>query len=415
MLSTVSSTSKFETAMSQFRDKSATDRPDRSLPVLGPQEKESLLMLIVINYAEERGLLNAEQLEDARASLRSLFLHATGEETMLRKILGILKINRALNKTFSEMANILSGIKKSHQSLVGKHKAIEQLLVSMTVAPDENARFVRPLLEFSSDFVRAVADFERQMTEYKEAKELEARSAHVYRLAQEARARLKQRFEKGVTEESRQDEQVKQRLYQNFNYAEAESDYLYNQRSAASTRNQISNSLKDFHLMCQMAMKPEMRSPHKLSSAPDKQPSVDIYVLTVKAMEAFPRLRSLAPAIQGHLKLYQSSFGMFMLDFDKFNSVLGPMVENTEDYFHAKEQDEDVRTKQKKLAEIEALIAFIEDVSQMLHDGQDYTYSKFSLAVSSHITRTAAKWASIAEPLLHMKVAAEAEISTRLA
>jgi len=401
--------------MGKSTDKLTADQPDSSIPALNPQEKESLLMLIVINYAEEHGLLNAEQLEDARASLRSLFLRATGEETMLRKLIGILKINRALNKTFSEMSNILTGIKKSHQSLVSKHDALEKQLASLVVTPEENTHFVRPLLEFSSDFVRAVTDFDRQMTEYKAAKEVEARSAHIYRLAQEARDRLKQRFEKGATEESHQEEQVKQKVYQTFNYAEAESDYQYNKRSADSTRNEISNSLKDFHLMCQMAMKPEMRSTQKINSTAGKPPCVDIYTITVKAMNAFPRLRSLIPAVQDQLKLYQRSFGMFMLDFDKFNKALGPMVENTEDYFQAKEQDEDVRTKQKKLADIEALISFVEDVSQMLHDGHAYTYPKFSHAVSSHITRAAAKWSPIAEQLLHMKVAAEAELSTRLA
>lgn len=388
---------------------------DSAVSTLNAQQKETLLMLIVINYAEEHGLLNAEQLEDARASLRALFLHATGEETMLRKIIGILQINRALNKTFSEMANILAGITKSHQSLVGKHAALESQLADMVVTPDEVTHFARPLLEFSGDFVRAVANFDRQMTEYKDAKELEARSAHVYRLAQEARARLKQRFEQGVTEENQQEEHVKQKVYQAFNFAEAESDYRYHKRSAKSIREEISDLLKDFQMMCQMAMKPEMRSVHKISDKTGKPPCVDIYTITLKAMRRFPRLQPLIPAVQDLLKLYQRSFGMFMLDFEKFNNTLGPMIENTEDYFQAKEQDEDVRTKQKKLADIEALIAFIEDVSGILHDGHNYTYPQFSIAISEHITRPATKWAPIAERLLHMKVAAEAELSTRLA
>ena len=391
---------------------SQADQGDSTASTLSAQQKETLLMLIVINYAEEHGLLNAEQLADARASLRALFLHATGEETMLRKIIRILQINRALNKTFSEMANILAGINKSHQSLVGQHAALEKQLAAMVVTPDEIAHFARPLLEFSGDIVRAVTEFDRQMTEYKEAKELEARSAHVYRLAQEARARLKQRFEQGMTQENQQEEQVKQKVYQAFNFAEAESDYRYHRRGAKSIHDGISNLLKDFQQMCQMAMKPEMRSVHKIDGKPS---CVDIYTITLKAMSRFPRLQPLIPAVQDQLKLYQRSFGMFMLDFEKFNNTLGPMIENTEDYFQAKEQDEDVRTKQKKLAEIEALIAFIEDASRMLRDGHDYTYPQFSIAISKHITRPATKWASIAERLLHMKVAAEAELSTRLA
>jgi hypothetical protein len=131
-------------------------------------------------------------------------------------------------------------------------------------------------------------------------------------------------------------------------------------------------------------------------------------------MEALPRLRFLLPALQDLLRLYQRSYGLFMLDFDKFNNALGPMIENTEDYFQAKEQDEDVRTKQMKLEKIEALIAFVEDVAQLLRDGIAYTYPRFSSAVSGRITHGAAKWSAIAEPLLQMKVAAEAELTTRL-
>lgn len=137
------------------------------LQPLNRQQQESLLMLIVLNYAEQHALLNAEQLEDAKASLRALFLRATGEETMLRKIIGILNINRALNRTFSEMANILDAIHKSRHSLVKKHDALKQQLVALSITPEENRRFVGPLLGFSSDLVRTVTEFDRQMTEYK--------------------------------------------------------------------------------------------------------------------------------------------------------------------------------------------------------------------------------------------------------
>lgn len=387
---------------------------ENSLPALNSQQKESLLMLIVINYAEEHGLLNAEQLDDARASLRTLFLHATGEETMLRKVIGILKINRALNKTFSEMTSILTGIRKSHQSLVNMHAALKKQLAAMAITPEENTHFVGPLLEFSSEFVRTVVEFDRQMTEYKEAKEMEARSAHVFRLAQEARKRLKQRFENGATEESRQEQEVRQKVYQSFNYAEAESDYQYKRRSAHSINNEIARSLKDFKQMCQMSMKPKMRGPDKIRTEPGKPPNLDIYTISLKAMDGFPRLQSLIPTVQDHLRVYQRSFGMFTLDVDKFNNALGPMIENTEDYFHTKEQDEDVRATQKKLEKIEALIAFVEDVSLLLRDGRDYTYAKFSTAITMHITRAVSKWSNITEQLLHVKVAAEAELTTRL-
>jgi hypothetical protein len=388
---------------------------ENPLPPLNSQQKESLLLLIVINYAEERDLLSAEQLEDARASLRTLFLQATGEETMLRKVIGILKVNRALNKTFSEMANVLAGIRKSHQALVNKHEALKQQLASLAITPEENTHFIGPLLEFSSDFVRAVVEFDRQMTEYKEAKEIEARSAHVFRLAREARERLKQRFERGAVEDSGQEQAVKQKVYQSFNYAEAESDYQYNRRSANAISNEIARSLKDFKQMCQLSMKPGMRSQGGVRPEAGKPSRQDIYSIALAAIDRFPRLHMLIPVVQEHLRLYQRSFGMFMLDFDKFNNALGPMIENTEDYFNAKEQDADVRATQQKLEEIEALIAFIEEVSLLLRDGEEYAYPRFSTAISSYITRATSKWSAIAEQLLHMKVAAEAELTTRLA
>jgi hypothetical protein len=401
--------------MATLTNKLPAEQPGNPLPALNPQQKESLIVLILLKYAEEHSLLNAEQLEDAKASLRALFLRTTGEETMLRKLIGILRVNRALNRTFSDMAQILEGIRKSNDALAGKHEALMQKLSVMSVSPEENARFVGPLLEFSSHFLNAVNEFDRQMSEYKTAKEAEARSAHVFRLAQEARERLKQRFEQGASDDGHEEQRVKRKVIQTFNYAEAESEYQYARRSAKSIRQAVEGLLREFQQVCQMAMKPDMRSPTVIRPTALRLPGVDIYTVTVQAMERFPGLRALIPVVQDLLRLYQRSYGMFMLDFDKFNKALGPMVENTEDYFHAKEQDEDVRTKQKKLELIEALIAYIEDVSRLLKDGQAYTYPRFSMAVSSHIMRTGSKWTAVAESLLQMKVAAEAELSTRLA
>lgn len=388
--------------------------PERAHPALNPQEKESLIMLIVLHFAEEQDLLNAEQLDDARASLRALFLRATGEETMLRKLIAILKVNRALNRTFGDMMRVLDGVKRSHQALVERHDALTQQLATLAIAPDENTHFIGPLLNFSSEFVRAVSTFAQQMKEYHEAREHEARCAQVFRLAQEARERLKQRFEKGAVFDHGQEQQLKQKVIQTFNYSEAESEYHYARRSAASSRVEIENAMRDFHLMCQMAMKPDLRSPHEIRPAPGRGPIPDIYALSLRAMAIFPRLRVLQPAVEELLRLYQKSFGLFLLDFEKFNRALTPMIENTEDYFLAKEKDEDVRTKLKKLQLIEALISYIEDVSALLRTDEDYTYPKFSTAVTAHILRPEAGWAGIADILLHMKITAEAEFSTRL-
>jgi len=387
---------------------------ERVLPSLNPQEKESLIMLIVIHFAEEQDLLSAEQLDDARASLRALFLRASGEETMLRKLIAILKVNRALNRTFGDMMRLLDGVKRSHEALVERHEQLKQQLATHSITPEENRHFTGPLLEYSSDFVRAVGSFAGLMTEYREAREHEARCAHNFRLAQEAREHLKQRFEKGAAEDQLAEQRVKQKVIQNFNINEAQSEYQYAQRSAIGIRGEIEAALHDFHQMCQMAMKPEMRSSIELKPSPGKVPCPDIYTTAFNAMLSFPRLRNLQPVVEELLRLYQKSFALFMLDFEKFNKALVPLIENTEDYFAAKEKDEDVRTKLHKLNLIESLINYIEDVAHLLRDGQDYTYPKFSTAVTNHIIQPDSSWTLIAEPLLLMKVAAEAELSTRL-
>jgi len=390
------------------------NRPGESLLPLLPQQKESLIMLIAIHFAELNELLNAEQLADARASLRSLFLQATGQEAMLRKLIGILNVNRSLNRTFSEMATVLEGIRKSNESLVHKHALLRARLDVATMAPEVHARFVGPLLEFGSGFLRAVAEFGRLMVEYKDAREAEARSAHVFHLAREARQRLKERFEEGAAGESREERQVKEKVIESFNYVEAETEHRDAKRSANRVRGEIDALLKEFHRLCQMAMKPEMRSQERYAPVAEEQIIVDVFAVCAGGMIRFAELKPLQPMVQELLRLYQRSYGLFTIDFDKFNAALGPMGENTEDYFQAKEQDEDVRTNQRKLRQIEALIAFIEDVSLLLRDRLEYNYPKFSQAVSSRIVLAGSKWSAISESLLHMKVTAEAELTTRL-
>lgn len=384
------------------------------LPALNTQQKESLLMMIVLNFSEENKLLNNEQLEDARASLRALFIRATGEETMLRKLIGILRVNRSINQTFSDMTRVLEGITNSRKSLEAKHEMLKAKLKTMEITVDENKDFIGILLGFSNNFLKNVTAFEQHMHEYREIRENEARTAHIFRLAQEARERLKNKFEGEGSEDNQHEQQVKKKVYQSFNYADAESECSYAKRSAESAGKEIENSLKQFHQMCQMAMKPEMRTPLKIDADSSSKAYPDIYTFSMNAMKKHARLKILIPIIQELLQMYQHSFGMFMLDFGKFSKAIAPMVENTEDYFNAKENDEDERTKQMKLKQIESLIAFIEAVSILLKDGGQYSYPSFSTAVTKLITYSSAKWIGIGEELLLMKVRVEARLSTRL-
>jgi len=108
---------------------------------------------------------------------------------MLRKLIGIPQINRALNKTFSEMANILAVSASPINRWPQARRAREQL-ASMVVTPERTRSwFVR--CWFSGDFVRAVAAFDRQMTSTRKPRKRRRASANIFRLAQEARERLK--------------------------------------------------------------------------------------------------------------------------------------------------------------------------------------------------------------------------------
>jgi len=63
--------------------------PPAATSPVDKKQKESLISMIAILYIEDQGMLNQEQLHDAKSSLRALFLRTTGEETMLRKLIEI--------------------------------------------------------------------------------------------------------------------------------------------------------------------------------------------------------------------------------------------------------------------------------------------------------------------------------------
>ncbi|MBE9516550.1 MAG: hypothetical protein IME93_06190 [Proteobacteria bacterium] len=384
------------------------------LPSLNTQQKESLTMVIVLQYAEQNALLDSEQLEDARASLRALFLRATGEETMLRKIIDMLRINHSLNKSFGEISQILDGVDKARATLTSKIRAIEKSIEQLSLPVEANNSFASPFYDFSDEFLRNVSKFEHLISEYREAKENEARLAHDYRLAHEARERLKHRFDGKNIEENEHEKEVKDKVYKSFNYGKIESDYQYAKRSADHVGREIKELLAVFKVMCHMAMKPDMRSPDTGKIGANSKTYPDVYSISSSALKKYEELRTLASAIQELLRLYHHSFGMFVLDLNKFNKAIIPMIENIEDYTHAKEMDEDVRHKQDKLEKIKALVAFIEAVALILKKGKDYTYPKFSSLIAATIDQVGASWEAIAEELLRMKVIAEAELSTRI-
>ena len=241
-----------------------------------------------------------------------------------------------------------------------------------------------------------------------------ARLAHDFRLAREARERLKHRLDGGHEEDGAHEKQVKDKLFRSFDFGKIESEYHYAKRTSEHTGQEIEELLGVFQVMCHMATIPSMRSPDIEKIGSGKKSYPDVFSIASRTIKENKELKPLAPAIQELLKLFHHSYGMFVLDFEKFNNAIIPMIENIEDYVHAKEMDEDVRAKHDKLKKIESLIAFIEAVALVLKDDKDYTYPKFSSLVTTLIGQKASAWEQIAEELLRMKVMAEADLSTQI-
>ena len=149
--------------------------------------------MTTLAYIEEHALLTEAQLDDAKQSLQALFLRTSGEETMLRKLIAILKTTRSINKAFSDISKILNGVSRGASTVDAKLGNLRQDLELLKITAEENQAFVGPFLSFSADFVHRVTALHGAMQKYITAKENEASSTNVHRIAQEARARLKQR------------------------------------------------------------------------------------------------------------------------------------------------------------------------------------------------------------------------------
>ncbi len=381
---------------------------------LDRQQKETLISMIAILYITDQGLLNEEHLNEARASLQALFLRTTGEETMLRKLIQILKTNKALNQSFSDISNVLTGISKSSETIKRKIDTLKTQLGSLGISAEENADFVGPFLSFAADFVKNVEHFERLIRSYRDVREREARYAHMFRIAKEARKRVKQRLADALGDEGDKESELREKVIQTFDYGETETNLIYAQKEAKNTLADIETLLGEFKEMCQLAMNPQMRETQQ-GYQPFRQSRYDdVFSLFAEAQSRYPRLEMIKAPILELFRLFQHSYGMFTLDFQNFNRAITPMTENAEAYFQAKDEDEDIRIKRQRLEKIEALISFLETVGDLIRSKEDFDYAKFSGAISDVITDANSIWSKIRDDLLRMKVAAEADLSTRL-
>lgn len=384
--------------------------------IVDAQLKEALISMTTLAYIEEHSLLAAKQLKDAKKSLQALFLRTSGEETMLRKLIAILKTTKILNKAFSDISKILDGISRSAHTLENKLSSLGRELDHLNITAEENSAFVGPFLSFSRDFLDRILTLHDGMEKYIRVKEKEAKRANVYRIALEARARLKDRLSSTLGADARGEVEakIKAEVFKTFDYGEAEKKLKDAKRKSRMAESEIQDLLAGLREMCQMAMNPEMREQGDSQLEVNEPAYDDVFALARGGLRAHPRLNKIKKNVLDLFRLYQHSYGMFHLDFEHLHHAMQPMMANADEYFRSKEEDEDIRVKREKLQKIEMLIPFVEHTAQVLPDRDARTYAKFSKRFSDVISERKTPWEHISGDLLRLKVMAEAELSARM-
>ncbi|MDJ0955564.1 MAG: hypothetical protein QNI91_01825 [Arenicellales bacterium] len=379
------------------------------------KQKEMLIVMTALSFIEQNALITQAQLNDARRSLQALFIRTSGEETMLRKLVEILKVNKDLHEAFSSISKISTNISTSVEIISKKIHYLKQYVTRLQLTPKENSDFFTPFLTFTHKFQEKILRFNQMMMEYLELREDEAKRVNEFRIAEDASRRLKLRLsgKLGAQATGEVEESMKQEVLGNFDFAGAKASMVDAERKSKVEAKEISDLLFDLKAMCQMAMNPDMREKMEHPTQPVEVYD-DIFMRFTRALKHYPRLDQIKDFIIDYFKLYQRACGMFQLDFDNFNKAVETITSNTEEYFDAKQDDEDMRAKREKLRKYEGLIPFLEHTSEMISEYLDYPFDKFSRKISEVISEENQPWEHINEELLVSKVTAESDLTTRL-
>lgn len=381
--------------------------------VLQEKQKEMLVVLTALSFIEQSALMTQAQLNDARRSIQALFIRSSGEETMLRKLVEIIKVNKELHEAFSSITKISSNVSTSVEVIGRKINYLKQYVSRLELTPQEQSEFFGPFLAFTHKFQEKTVRFNNLMHHYLELREAEAKRVLEYRVAEDASKRLRERLssELGTDTKGEVEANIRREVLGSFDFASAKQNLADAERESRLAAREISELLNEMRVMCQLAMNPDMRDNSK---DPAAQKYDDIFMLFTRALKRNPRLSQIQDFIIDYFKVYQRAYGMFAIDFDNFNKAVDTITNNTDEYFESKKEDEDIRVKREKLRRYEGLIPFMEEASALITEYSDYPFTKFSKKMSAVISEENRVWDHISEDLLVAKVAAEADLSTRL-
>jgi hypothetical protein len=374
------------------------------------RRREGLITLTAMHYIEEHGLLDGAQLNDAKQSLRAMFLRTSGAETMLRRLIEVLKVRRSMHSTFSRISSTFIAIRRSVEAMEERGFNLRRLIERSPVSAEATAQFVGPFLSFSIQFLQKMSVFEKVLQKYLVAREQEVRAEAGFRIAQESRVRLRNRLtgsnlgQASSTVETR----IEKELATSINYDEAEAAMRAAARQVRATEAEVQTQLQGIHEMCQAVMEPAKRDRAVVVKPEDDM--LARFSGLAADVSAFNRIEQ---PVRELFTLYQRADGVFQLDFDRLKYALRRLSANSSGaYFNAKDQDRDIATKREKLRKIEALIQFLERTAALAAAEQLDTYSKLSKAFSDAIAEKPSAWAFATEHLLSAKVRAEAELGS---
>src|SRR6266566_101719 len=231
-------------------------------PALAACRREGLISLTAMHYIEEHALLDEAQLSDAKQSLQALFLRTSGAETMLRRLIEVLKVRRNMHTTFSRISGTFMAIRRSIEAIDERAANLRRLIERTPVSAEANAKFVGLFLSYSIRFLQRISAFEKALEKYLNTRELEARTQANHHIAQESRERLRQRLTTSNLGQTsgNVETRIKDELATSLNYDEVEATMRSAVRQARAAEADVLSQLEAIDSMCQAATELPKRS-----------------------------------------------------------------------------------------------------------------------------------------------------------
>ncbi len=247
-------------------------------------------------------------------------MRTSGQATLLIKLIEVLRATRNVQQIFANIFNIIAGIGKGVAAVEGKTVLLRESLDHHKITAEEHRDFVDPFLSFSQNFHRRLSAFARDIEAYVGLKEHEAKLAHIYRIAHDARNQLRDRLkgELGRKPRGATESRIKDEVVSSFNYSEARESLQLAITKSHGKEAEVLARLAEIKAMCQMAMNPAMREKPPMAAKPPGQTKPgheDIFARLTAALQKHPALERLKEPVVELFRLYQNSYGMFALDY----------------------------------------------------------------------------------------------------